>query len=193
MNQRQSLNVDLFILHPSSFILSARCPGGLEPTTSTVTASCASRLHHGHSASTRTRTRNALLEARNDVRFTIEASGRRGSRTLTALRPHGLANRPGNPYPAALRIRGQKSEGSEVEVYRGQKFQVIEHDSDLCTLLTFFLDLSSGEWGSNPRSPASKAGGLPLSYPLESGPPGNRTPIYLVAGQAVFPKTAAHQ
>lgn len=24
----------------------------------------------------------------------------------------------------------------------------------------------SGEWGSNPRSPASRAGGLPLSYPL---------------------------
>ncbi len=30
-----------------------RCPGGLEPTTSTFTASCASRLHHGHSAPTR--------------------------------------------------------------------------------------------------------------------------------------------
>ena len=26
----------------------------------------------------------------------------------------------------------------------------------------------SGEWGSNPPSPASKAGGLPLSYPLSS-------------------------
>ena len=26
--------------------------------------------------------------------------------------------------------------------------------------------IKSGEWGSNPRSPASKAGGFPLSYPL---------------------------
>ena len=36
--------------------------------------------------------------------------------------------------------------------------------------------LKSGEWGSNPRSPASKAGGLPLSYPL-SGPRGTCTLI----------------
>jgi hypothetical protein len=28
------------------------------------------------------------------------------------------------------------------------------------------LSNQSGEWGSNPRSPASKAGGLPFSYPL---------------------------
>jgi hypothetical protein len=51
----------------------AGCPGGFEPATSRFTASRASRLHHGHSASTRTRTRNAELEARHDVRFTIEA------------------------------------------------------------------------------------------------------------------------
>ena len=50
-----------------------RCPGGFEPATSTFTASCASRLHHGHSASTRTRTRNPSFEARRDLRFTIEA------------------------------------------------------------------------------------------------------------------------
>jgi hypothetical protein len=52
---------------------SYRCPGGFEPATSTFTASHASRLHHGHSASTRIRTRNPLLEARDDLRFTIEA------------------------------------------------------------------------------------------------------------------------
>src|SRR5262245_47130991 len=57
------------------------CPGGFEPATSTFTASHASRLHHGHSAPTRIRTRNPLLEARDDLRFTIEASGPPGSRT----------------------------------------------------------------------------------------------------------------
>lgn len=50
-----------------------RCPGGFEPATSTVTASHASRLHHGHSAPTRTRTWNPELEAQDDFRFTIEA------------------------------------------------------------------------------------------------------------------------
>src|SRR4051794_19142018 len=30
-------------------------------------------------------------------------SGRRGSRTLTTLRSHALAERPGDPYPAASR------------------------------------------------------------------------------------------
>ena len=40
----------------------------------------------------------------------------------------------------------------------------------------------SGEWGSNPRSPASKAGGLPLSYPL-SGPRGICTLISGVRGR----------
>ena len=33
-------------------------------------------------------------------------SGRQGSRTLKARRPHGLANRPGKPYPATFRISG---------------------------------------------------------------------------------------
>src|SRR5438552_6493668 len=36
-------------------------------------------------------------------RTTDRISGRRGTRTLTPLRAHGLANRPGQPYPAALR------------------------------------------------------------------------------------------
>jgi hypothetical protein len=51
------------------------------------------------------------LEAGRDFRFTTEAvagglcsSGRQGIRTLTANWPHGLANRPGKPYPATFRI-----------------------------------------------------------------------------------------
>ena len=32
-------------------------------------------------------------------------SGRRGSRTHVAVKPHGLANRPGEPYPATFRIQ----------------------------------------------------------------------------------------
>ena len=59
------------------------------------------------SSPTRNRTRNFWLEARDDVRFTIEpfqTSGRRGSRTLITRRWHALAVRPGKPYPAAFRI-----------------------------------------------------------------------------------------
>ena len=58
------------------------------------------------SSPTRNRTRNFWLEARDDVRFTIEplkTSGRRGSRTLITRRWHALAVRPGKPYPAAFR------------------------------------------------------------------------------------------
>ena len=61
-------------------------------------------------ASTRTRTQNTPLEAGHDFPFTIEAtvgssssSGRQGIRTLTTNWPHGLANRPGKPYPATFR------------------------------------------------------------------------------------------
>ena len=37
----------------------------------------------------------------------IFRSGRQGIRTLTALWPHGLANRPGKPYPATLRKKAK--------------------------------------------------------------------------------------
>ena len=50
-----------------------RCPGGIEPTASTVTASRAGRYTTDTSASTRIRTWNPKLEAWDDVRFTIEA------------------------------------------------------------------------------------------------------------------------
>src|SRR5439155_25705725 len=33
-----------------------------------------------------------------------ETSGRHGIRTHTTLRPHGVANRPGQPYPATFRM-----------------------------------------------------------------------------------------
>jgi hypothetical protein len=66
------------------------CPGGVEPTTSTVTTSRAWPLHHGHSTPARSRTRNPSFEARDDVRFTTRArnsrqkavSSRQGSRSL---------------------------------------------------------------------------------------------------------------
>lgn len=62
------------------------------------------------SSPTRNRTRNFWLEARDDVRFTIEplqTSGRRGSRTLITRSWHALAVRPGKPYPAAFRKLSQ--------------------------------------------------------------------------------------
>src|SRR5262249_16040438 len=45
----------------------------------------------------------------------------------------------------------------------------IEPGSPVCRTDVVPLDyepMQSGEWGSNPRSPAPKAAGLPLSYPL---------------------------
>lgn len=41
-----------------------------------------------------------------------------------------------------------------------------------------------GEWGSNPRSPASKAGGLPLSYPLNEWTAGESHPDFRLATAA---------
>ena len=87
------------------------------------------------------------------VRFTIGASsGRQGSRTLISVGRTALAERPGQPYPATFLERTNRT--SDWTMSLGE----------------------SGEWGSNPRSPASKAGGLPLSYPL-SGPRGTCTLI----------------
>jgi hypothetical protein len=60
--------------HSTTHSSPAGCPGGVEPATSTFTASHASLLHHGHSASTRIRTWNTKLEAWHDLRFTIEAA-----------------------------------------------------------------------------------------------------------------------
>lgn len=56
----------------------------------------------------------------------------------------------------------------------------IEPGSPVCRTGVVPLDhepIQSGEWGSNPRSPASKAGGSPLSNPLSSGPRGTCTLI----------------
>jgi hypothetical protein len=57
------------------------------------------------SSPTRIRTRNTSVETRGDRPFHHRAvSGRHGSRTHMTRRSHGLANRPGNPYPATFRI-----------------------------------------------------------------------------------------
>ena len=42
----------------------------------------------------------------------------------------------------------------------------------------------SGEWGSNPRCPAPKAGGLPLSYPLRQWTAGESHPDFRFATAA---------
>ena len=50
--------------------------------------------------------------------FSRSVSGRQGIRTLTTKRPHGLANRPGKPYPATFqRLRREIS---------GRKWRVVE-------------------------------------------------------------------
>jgi hypothetical protein len=99
------------------------------------------------------------------VHFTIGASsGRQGSRTLISVGRTALAERPGQPYPATFHSVDPPG---------------IEPGFPVCRTGVVPLDhepTKSGEWGSNPRSPASKAGGFPLSYPL-SGPRGSRTLI----------------
>ena len=121
------------------------------------------------STPTRTRTRNASFEARNDDPFhhrggEFNSSGRQGSRTLISVGRTALAERPGKPYPATFHQVDPPG---------------IEPGFPVCRTGVVPLDhepIQSGEWGSNPRSPASKAGGFPLSYPL-SGPRGIRTLI----------------
>ena len=60
------------------------CPRGIEPPPSASQTDVQEPLHYGH-----------------------HISGRQGIRTLTAQRPHGLANRPGKPYPATFRESGE--------------------------------------------------------------------------------------
>ena len=78
-----------------------------------------------------------------------------GSRTLISVRKTALAERPGQPYPATFRKWTHRESNPDL--------QSAELVSSRWTMSPF----QSGEWGSNPRSPASKAGGLPLSYPLK--------------------------
>ena len=93
------------------------------------------------------------------VRFTIGASsGRQGSRTLISVGRTALAERPGQPYPATFHSVDPPG---------------IEPGFPVCQTGVVPLDhepAESGEWGSNPRFPAPKAGGLPLSYPLSGAP-----------------------
>ena len=57
------------------------------------------------SSPTRIRTRNTSVETRDDLRFTIgPKSGRHGIRTHMTRRSRGLADRPGEPYPATFRM-----------------------------------------------------------------------------------------
>src|SRR5215813_9228933 len=90
------------------------------------------------------------------------------------MRPHGLANRPGNPYPATLRIQWTRRESNPH----------CQHARLASSRWTTGPANQSGEWGSNPRSPAPKAGGLPLSYPLHEWTAGESHPDFRLATAA---------
>jgi hypothetical protein len=117
---------------------------------------------------TKTRTRNALVRSEAWCPFHHRGrSGRRGSRTLTALRPHGLADRPGNPYPAAFR-RSVDPAGVEPALPARQAGVVpLDH-----------RPVSVRGVGVEPTLSRSQGGRITAFLPPESnGPPGNRTPI----------------
>ena len=110
-------------------------------------------------APTRTRTRNASLEARHDLRFTIEAHIASSQRKAWDSNPHprrartALANRPGQPYPATFRIFSGPT---------GNRTRISSH---------------------------ARAGVVPLDHePVRiSGPAGESNPDFLVAKPGVFP------
>ena len=54
-----------------------------------------------------------MLEAWDDFRFTIGASGRQGSRTLISQQRTALAERPGQPHPATF-LQGDVGAKGEV-------------------------------------------------------------------------------
>ena len=101
--------------------------------------------------STRTRTRNAPLEAGSDLRFTTEAKQRK-ARDSNPYLPCGraaLAVRSGQPYPATFRNRRARETARR----------------------------SVDPPGIEPGFPACRAGVVPLDHEPTSGASGNRTPI----------------
>lgn len=88
-----------------------------------------------------------------------QKSGRQGIRTLTTSRSLGLADRPG---PAThIRIPSVSSGPG------GSRTRIPSTPGWRLSVGPQARSYQSGEWGSNPRSPASRTGGLPLSYPLK--------------------------
>jgi hypothetical protein len=100
-----------------------------------------------------------------------------------AVKPHGLANRPGEPYPATFRIQ-----------WTGRG---IEPRSPRCKRGIFPLDeppmfCQRSVWGSNPAFRHTKAACSLSTYrpmcSLQSSDPGwNRTITFLVVTQAPLP------
>ena len=127
-------------------------------------------------ASTRTRTQNIPLEAGHDFHFTIEAavgrsssSGRQGIRTLTTNWPHGLANRPGKPYPATFRKSARGGSTTPISGPTGSRTPCISFPKDrpACRAGVVPLDhdpvsLSVDRRGVEPRSSGCKPDVVPL-------------------------------
>ena len=85
-----------------------------------------------------------------------QKSGRRGIRThIPAVEPHGLANRPGEPYPATFRIQWTHRESNS-------DFRHARAVSSRWTMSPYV------QWtgrGIEPRSPGCKPGIFPLDEP----------------------------
>ncbi len=120
------------------------------------------------SSPTRTRTRNTLLEARDDFLFTIEPQ--RKARDLNPHDPresHGLANRPGKPYPATFRLIEWSQRESNPDC------QSAELVSSRWTMAP-----SVDRRGVEPRLPGCKSGVFPLDeQPIHFYTPSSDPPV----------------
>ena len=106
------------------------------------------------STPTRIRTRNASFEARYDGPFHHRGVKRKARESNPHLRWENRLSRAARPTVSGYLPKWTHRESNP-------DYQSAELVSSRWT-----MSPQSGEWGSNPRSPAPKAGGLPLSYPL---------------------------
>ena len=91
-------------------VVAAAQARGFEPRLSVLEADCSPRstlVEIGSRVTERNRTAAKQIHSLSPETSTGSGhSGRQGSRTLKARRPHGLANRPGKPYSATFLISG---------------------------------------------------------------------------------------
>jgi hypothetical protein len=104
-------------------------------------------------------------------------SGRHGSRTHMALKPHGLANRPGEPYPATFRLSVDRP-GNRTPISWLQARHLPVGRA---------AHLSEVRPGIEPGLPPYQGGVRPQHLQTTSDPGWNRTITFLDVSQASLP------
>ena len=202
------------MFHPSSLIPHPfNSPGWTRTTDLPHVTGTSCPLNDGTNKHPDTRTRNPKLETWDDVRFTIGASGRQGSRTLISVGRTALAERPGQPYPATFRFTlsvdspgiEPGSSDCQPDVFPLDHEPVpfsgpageLNHDFLIASQASFrwtsspcLIRTTKGPPENRTRSPSLPkrcAAGTPADRPAESRPGRTRTCAILCVRQASWP------